>query len=165
VILSPKIFLDECIAHPIAPRLQQHYLPAYPSLKVRHLLEEYRAHRCDSVWVPNLAKQGGWIVITKDRGKHGTAGKLRKPRLPELCVEYKVTCVAISNKLGHAKAAEIQEAIGEVMVNIEPIYAAPPGTIIKLGIEFSTGNIKSYRLRVGNVSLGSFLESQVERPI
>ena len=159
MILSPKIFLDECIAHPIAARLLHYYTPAYPSLKVRHLFEEYRAKRCDSVWVPNLAEQGGWIIITKDRGKHSSQGKSGKPRLPDLCIEYKITCVAISNKLGHAKAAEIQEAIDEAMRNIQAIYAAPAGTIVKLGIEYTKGDIKHYSLRVGNVSLGSFLTS------
>jgi PIN domain-containing protein len=158
VILSPKIFLDECVAHPIAVRLVSHYSPAHPSIEVRHLFDEYRKSRCDSVWVPNLARQGGWIVITKDRGKHTIAGKVRKPRLPELCVAYGVTCVTFTGKLGHAKATEIQEAIDEVMRNIEPIYAAPAGTIIKIGMDFAKGNIKRYVLRVGQRSLGSFLE-------
>lgn len=156
MILSPKIFLDECVAHPIAARLLHYYTPAYPSLKVRHLFEEYRAKRCDSVWVPSLAQQGGWIVVTKDRGKHSA---IDKPRLPELCVEYKVTCVAFTGKLGQAKATEIQEAIDEVMRNIEPIYAAPQGTIIKLGMDYAKGRIKRYVLRVGKISLGAFIES------
>src|SRR5439155_9170257 len=114
------------------------------------------AKRCDSVWVTGLAQQGGWIVITKDRGKHSTIGK---PRLPDLCIEYKVTCVAFTGKLGQAKATEIQEAIDEVMRNVEPIYAAPPGTIIKLGMDYGKGNVKRYVLRVGNISLGAFVES------
>jgi hypothetical protein len=70
-----------------------------------------------------------------------------------------------TGKLGHAKATEIQEAIGEVMRNIEPIYTAPVGTIIKLGMDFAPGNIKRYALRVGQRSLGTFLESMIERPV
>lgn len=154
MILAPKIFLDQCIARPIGVRLVAHYSPAHPSLKVRHLCDEYREGRCDSVWVPNLAKQGGWIVVTKDRGK----GKSDKPRLPELCVEYGLTCIALTSKLGQAKSTEHQEALDEVMRNIGPVYAAPAGTVIKLAMDFAKGGIKRYVLRVGANSLGAFLE-------
>lgn len=157
MILSPKIFLDQCVAYPIAVRLTNHYSPAYPSMKVRHLLDEYRAGRCDSVWLPNLAQEGGWIIVSKDLGRHSKAGG--KPSLPELCAQYGVTCVALTGKLGNAKAAEHQEALDEVMRNVAPIYQAPKGTIIKLGMDYLKGGIKRYALRVRQRSLGVFLES------
>ena len=113
MILSPKLFIDQCIAHPIAIRLVNHYSPAYPSIKVRHLLDEYRQSRCDSVWLPNLAKEGGWIVVSKDRGQHPKSGG--KPSLPELCIEYRVTCIAFTGGLSNAKSVDHQEALDEVM--------------------------------------------------
>ncbi len=158
MILSPKIFLDQFLAYPIAARLVHYYSPAYPSIKVRHLIDEYRANRCDSVWLPNLAQQGGWIVVSKDRGRH-KIGKGGKPSLPILCDQYGVTCVAFTGKLGNTVATEHQEALDEVMRNIGVIYQAPKGTIIKLGMDYARGGIKRYALRVKQRSLGVFLES------
>jgi hypothetical protein len=126
-------------------------------MKIRHLLDEYRENRCDSVWLPNLAQQGGWIVISKDRGRHSKAKG--KPSLPELCAQYGVTCVAFTGKLGNAKATEHQEALDEVMRNVAPIYQAQKGTIIKLGMDYLKGGIKRYALRVKQQGLGAFLES------
>jgi hypothetical protein len=79
--------------------------------------------------------------------------------LPDLCGQYGVTCVAFTGKLGNAKASEHQEALDEVMRNIAPIYQAPKGTIIKLGMDYLKGGIKRYALRVRQRSLGIFLES------
>jgi hypothetical protein len=47
------------------------------------------------------------------------------------------------------------------MRNIGPTYTAPTGTIIKIDMDFAMGNIKRYALRVGQRSLGSFLESLI----
>jgi len=45
------------------------------------------------------------------------------------------------------------------MRNIGPIYQAPKGTIIRLGMDYLKGGIKRYALRVKQQSLGAFLES------
>jgi hypothetical protein len=139
--------------------LENHFRPAYPSIKVRHLVDEYRQDRCDSVWLPNLAAEGGWTVISKDGGQHSKSSG--KPSLPELCIEYGVTCVAFTGGLGNARAVDHQEALNEVMANIEPIYQAPKGTIIKIGRDFVKGGIKRYALRVKQRSLGVFLGTLV----
>jgi hypothetical protein len=53
-----------------------------------------------------------------------------------------------------------QEALDEIMRNLEPIYQAPAGTHIRLTVQMRKGGLKGFGLQVNDgLGLGSFLES------
>lgn len=159
MILSPKLLIDVCVARPVSTRILNHYADIYPSLRVEHLTDIYRQSRCDSSWVPSLAKEGGWIIITADKGKDK-----HKPMLPQLCRDYKVTCVLMSSSLHGKGVAMHQEVLNEVLRNITPIYKAPLGTVISIGQIQEKGGFVKFAFRINRpgkpqISLGSFLEN------
>jgi len=111
------------------------------------------------VWVKNLAQEGGWIGVSADKGKDK-----KKPRLPDLCREYGLTCVVMTNSLHQKGVASHQEVLHEILRNIEAIYRAPNGTIISIGQMQERGGIVKFALRINRpqrpqISLGAFLEN------
>jgi hypothetical protein len=157
VIVNPKLFVDACVARPTSFKVLDHYKQVYPSLRVEHLTDKFRQSRCDSVWIKTLASEGGWIVITADRGKDKS-----KPSLPRLCEEYGITCVTMTKSVAEKGSGTHLEVLHEVLRNAEPIYRTPPGTIISLGME--SGEIIRFAFRINRpkkpqISLAAFLAS------
>ena len=159
MILSPKLFIDTCVAKPLSNRILNYYTAVYPSIQITHLTDFYRQSRCDSKWLPNLANEGGWIAVSADHGRDKT-----KPSLPQLCRDYKVSCVLMTDTLHKKGQMMHQEVLHEILRNIKPIYAAPPGTVISIGQIQERGGIVKFAFRINRVgkpqiSLGSFLQN------
>lgn len=130
-------------------------------MQIQHLTDYYRASRCDSVWVKNLASEGGWIAISHDQGHDKT-----RPKLPVLCREYGLTCILMSSALHQQGVKMHMEVIHEVLRNAEAIYKAPPGSVIKLCQTQERGGIVKFMFRVTRkdgppVSLGVFLDGLI----
>lgn len=156
--ISPKLLIDVCVAPTVSKKTSDHYASIYPSIKVEPLINHYRQNRCDSVWIRSLAHEGGWIIVSADKGKDK-----RKPALPQLCREYKVTCVIMSSSLHQKGGAMHQEVLNEILRNIASIYRAPLGTIISIGQIQEKGGLVKFAFRINRpgktqISLSSFLE-------
>lgn len=122
MIPGPKLFIDACVARPLNHRILVHYRSVFPALQITHLTDVYRQSRCDSVWVKNLAAEGGWIVITADHGRDKS-----QPMLPQLCGEYGLTCVTMTSTLHQKGVAMHQAVLHEILRNMEPIYRGACG--------------------------------------
>jgi hypothetical protein len=110
--------------------------------------------------VPDLARKGGWVIITADKGTDR-----KKPSLPQLCREYKITCVAMTNSLAQKGTAMHQEVLHEIIRNIAAIYKAPLGTVISIGQTGQHGALIKFAFRVNRpgkpqISLETLLEEE-----
>ena len=89
-----------------------------------HVAKYFEAGRKDNEWIPAIASEGNWIVISSDRGRRANDGG----KLPALCVQYKVTHVLLSAKL-HAKSSQIKRAAFVlVWPQIVATHSAVPGS-------------------------------------
>lgn len=157
--LRPKLLIDVCVAPRASDKIVNFYTHIYPSLRIVPLIEIYRQNRSDAVWVKSLALEGGWIVVSADKGKDR-----KKPRLPQLCRDYRVTCVIMSSSLQNKGSATHQEVLHAILENIMPIYKAPGGTVISIGQIQEKGGLVRFAFRINRpkrpqISLSSFLET------
>lgn len=91
-----RFFFDECLSKPVVENQITQSLRLYGSdADVAHLLSKFKSQTPDGVWVPKLANEGGWIVISTDRGKHSK----KSEKLPLICRAYGVSHVLLSGKL------------------------------------------------------------------
>lgn len=89
-----------------------------------HVCDFFLEGTNDDVWIPRIGQEGGWIVITTDRGK----GSARGGKLPRLCLENKITHVLLSPALHRKKGAEKVGALVLLWGQIEGLSAEVPGT-------------------------------------
>ncbi|MBI3099728.1 MAG: hypothetical protein HYY93_16075 [Planctomycetes bacterium] len=59
-----KVLIDNCLSPRLAQALR---ILEEESCEVRHLLEEFSKDPGDIVWIRDLARRGGWFVISLDR--------------------------------------------------------------------------------------------------
>ncbi|MFZ1933546.1 MAG: hypothetical protein WCB27_21790 [Thermoguttaceae bacterium] len=91
-----RFFLDECLSHLVVERQIRDSLQLYGAdAEVAHLLTKFPKGMPDLEWIPELSKEGGWIVISPDRGSHSK----KDERLPDICREMDVTHVIMSAAL------------------------------------------------------------------
>ena len=93
--MPAKFSFDECVPCPAMERLQDRIAKTRvypPDLVFAHLVKKLKQGVLDDEWIPQVALEGGWLIITSDGGK----SKSRGGKLPELCVEYKVSHLIFS---------------------------------------------------------------------
>lgn len=79
-----KFFLDNCLSPHHATAL--HALSAHDECEVRHLAEVFdKRNTPDEEWLPELSRQGGWIVVS------GDLRIFKSPQLRQVWVESKLT--------------------------------------------------------------------------
>jgi hypothetical protein len=88
-----------------------------------HIRDYFGEKTPDSLWVPKMAEEGGWIVITSDGGKQSKKGD----KLPELCEEHGVTHVVMSQKLHHKRSHEKIAAVVSLWEQIATLDSVPVG--------------------------------------
>lgn len=88
-----RFLFDECVPKPSMIELAKMLLPARPEFA--HICDKLTSGILDNDRVPQISKEGGWIIITGDRGKRQSLGG----KLPDLCREHKVTHVIFSSGL------------------------------------------------------------------
>ena len=94
---QPARFLfDECLSRPAVERQICDLLHLYGvDAEIAHLLSKFPPATPDKEWIPEIAKQGGWIIVTSDRGTHSR----KDERLPMICRDFGVTHVLLSGSL------------------------------------------------------------------
>jgi len=124
-VKPPARFLfDECLSRPAVEELASR--KQFEAVSLVGLLGEQGV--LDSEWIPRIAADGRWIVITTDAGKRPSRGG----KLPRLCREHKVTHVVISSTIHRKRTQEKLEALVAVWDEIARLNEAPPGTRFKL---------------------------------
>ena len=101
----------------------------------RHVCDFFQQGTYDSVWIPQIASEEGWIVITSDGGRNPSKGG----KLPELCREHKITHVILSPTLHNKTAADKVAALLLVWNEIELLQKVPPGSRFKLRYKHTKG--------------------------
>jgi hypothetical protein len=93
-VTQPIRFLfDECISWRVVEGQLAQSLELYaPHATVAHFAKKFPCGTKDRVWVPQIANEGGWIVVSMDRGTHSKV----EERLPLICRAFQVTHVLLS---------------------------------------------------------------------
>lgn len=141
-----KFLFDECLGEPMMKKLQE-MVSGSPHFK--HLREIFEQKTPDSEWIPEIAREGGWVVITSDNAKRSNRGG----KLPRLCKEHKVTHILFSPALHSKRADEKLAALVLMWAQIAEVHKEPPGTGFKL----------RYRDRADKQGLGIVLEKVVDK--
>lgn len=151
-----KLFFDECVGSPrLIKALQQFYtdVDGHCEAQFARLQEKFASGEGDETWLKQLSQEGGWIVITKDRGKSGG------PKLPALCPKLKITHVAMLGTLEQGTVEAWKQAFVDVWQSLKLAPMLPPGTRIKL--RYITMTPTRAGLYIGNHLLR---ESHIESP-
>ena len=114
----------------------------------------------DQDWIPKIAEEGGWVVISPDKGKHSRV----EERLPALCLEYGITHLLLSAKVHDKSAEEKIKAVCDLWVQIEALADLANGSRYHMKIR-SIGNGADYTFYIhpdakfGNGKSGSATQS------
>ena len=134
--LTKKFLFDECLGKPLMELLHQ---LVSSECEFLHICDFFASGTPDAVWIPEIAKAGGYIVITADAGKNP---KKKERKLPDLCAEYKVTHVIMSAKLHEQKGQEKVAALASVWDEIDALEKEPPGSRFRLRFKDSKSLIQ-----------------------
>lgn len=128
----PRFLFDECLSRPAVAELTT--IKQIQSASLVDLLGRQGA--LDSEWIPRIAAEGRWVVITADGGKQRSRGG----KLPRICREQGVTHVIVSSKIHAMRTQEKLEILLKVWDQIERVAEAPPGTRFKLRFRPAKGS-------------------------
>jgi hypothetical protein len=78
---SQKFLFDECIGRPLVERLRT-FLQVGDD-EIVSILDRQKEGVLDEDWVPEIAADGCWVVVSADRGRLASKGA----KLPRLCRE------------------------------------------------------------------------------
>lgn len=117
-----KFLFDECLGKPLVDQLRT--LCGESADRFASILDRQAEGVADEEWIPLLAAEGDWIVLSADRGKIVTRGA----KLPNLCREYKITHVLLSAKV-HRQPAMVKLHIFATIWPklVEKVESAEPG--------------------------------------
>jgi hypothetical protein len=123
----PKFFFDECAIGPRAVRDIRSTLElSSHKIIVEHLFTYFKIGTPDDVWIPKIAEEEGWVIITAD------SGKKRGPKLPELCVEYEITHVLMSPSIAKLSTYGRIRAFHDNILDLIEASDAKKGTRFRL---------------------------------
>jgi len=126
-----RFFFDECLSHLVVERQIRDSLQLYGAdAEIAHLFNKFNRGTPDKVWVPELSAEGGWIVISADRGAHSR----KDERLPLICRDLDVTHVLLSASLHRRDMHYKFSAINSCWKDLIDAASAPPGTGFSIGL-------------------------------
>lgn len=126
-----RFFFDECLSHLVVERQIRDSLQLYGAdAEVAHLFGKFSEGMPDAKWIPELSKEGGWIVISSDRGTHSR----KDERLPLICRELDVTHVLLSASLHRRNMYYKSLAITTCLPSLIDAASYPPGTGFSLSL-------------------------------
>lgn len=140
---SLKLFFDECCSKRLAKRISDACSTDNLNIHAKHL-SEFGCGKADEDWLPLLEKQGGWIVITADRGKNP-----KKQKLPRICSSLGITHISLTPALIKAGYQAHEDALISVFPEIIHIHLLPRGTKVSLGFKW----IKKHTERIAVLSI------------
>lgn len=91
-----RLLIDECLP----PKIISIYLSGHINLSgdgvaAVHIKDYLGDGKKDPAWVPKIARDQRWCVLSKDKGANST----RLDALPIICAEHNVTLIRISEAL------------------------------------------------------------------
>ena len=86
-----RFLFDECVSRPVVETQIAESLLLYGA-EASVDLGKYSRGVKDRVWIPEIAEEGGWIVVSMDPGQHSR----KSERLPIICRAFRVTHVTLS---------------------------------------------------------------------
>jgi PIN like domain len=90
-----------------------------------HILDFQKQGVLDEEWIPRIAKEGGWIVVTSDRGRRGPK---KGAKLPIVCKRHGVTHIALSATVVKKSSFEKLGIILQVWPEMKKLADAPKGS-------------------------------------
>lgn len=130
---SPRFLFDECLPAPAIRALAESHQTEFASLVA--MLGEQGV--VDEKWIPLIATEGRWVVITSDGGRQRSRGA----KLPDLCREHNVTHVVITSSIHSKKTADKLRILSESWDRIvQAVTEAPPGTRFRLRYKPAKGS-------------------------
>jgi hypothetical protein len=107
-----------------------------------HHLAKYPQGVKDRIWIPEIAAEGGWIVVSMDRGMHSRVSE----RLPLICQAFRVTHVMLSSGLGKRTMYYRALAIEDRWSHLIEAASHPAGTGFSLRMH-ETQKSHSFQLK------------------
>jgi hypothetical protein len=141
VTLPVRFFFDECLSRPVVESDLVRSLSLYgSSAEIAHLLTKFGGGGVkDPEWVPILAHETGWIVISADQGKNSK----KSEKLPEICRAYGVTHAILSRGLHKRNMYYKSLAIVSLWGKLHALADEPRGGGYRITM---TGETASFRL-------------------
>jgi hypothetical protein len=143
-VTQPIRFLfDECISRPIVEAQVAQSIALYGAdATVAHFLSRYPCGVKDPIWIPEIAKEGGWVIVSMDRGTHSK----KSERLPIICRAFRVTHVMLSRGLEKRTMFYRATAIEACWPDLIAAAQEPPGTGYVLSMHHARSTV-SFRFR------------------
>jgi hypothetical protein len=126
-----KLIIDECLSEPVVESLRPFLVKAGVSFDLQSVVKYQREGVADKVWIPKIAADGGWVVISSDRGKRNKSEKVDE-KLPYLCRLHRVTHVLLSGTIHNEKAFAKGQALVAVWQQLLEAGDVKRGTRFKL---------------------------------
>lgn len=120
---SLKIIFDNTSSPRLARDLAGFYDYDFPNLEVVHLRDKFKPNAKDPEWLESIRSEGGWIVISGDRGKMCAVD-----RLPIICQALKITHVLTSATIQSNGYPATKQAIASTWREIVALASYPAGT-------------------------------------
>jgi hypothetical protein len=135
---------DDCLGRPVMQKIHASQVGADSLIAL--VADKYRCGIADELWIPQLAVEGGWVVITSDKARQSGV----KTKLPALCLEYGVTHILVAQSIGMMKTEEKATAILFVWEKILLASSAAPGTRYSMKLATSRSQL-SRGIRIDRV--------------
>ncbi len=139
-----RFLFDECISWKVVEGQLAASLELYsPGAVLAHLRKKFTQGIKDRVWIPQIAEEGGWIIISMDRGKHSNV----PDRLPLICQQFHVTHATLSGGLAKRSMYFRATAIEACWPALVSAGSEPSGTGFRLSMKESASGVVSFRLQ------------------
>jgi hypothetical protein len=123
------LFFDQCLSARLPAIVKQTYAEdCQGGIRAVHLSDWFKRDEDDSVWIPMLTGEPGWIVITADRG-----GDPKKEKLPLLCSRHHITHISMTPNFHKAGYLVHKHGILMLFHQICGCLKLPNGTRVSLG--------------------------------
>ncbi len=140
-----RLTADECVAPKRFRELIPELLANNPPIHAVHLLDLMRRQGVrDDVWARVLGRQGGWIMLTGDRGRT----RAGSPRLPVVLPLERVTGVFLTGALQSAGGDVKVAAVRWLVQRITTVAEAPAGTRFAIGRHGAGFRLQEWPLRM-----------------
>lgn len=126
-----KLIFDECLSEPVVEALRPFLERVGVKLTLQAVVKYQRDAVPDKEWIPAIAREGGWIVISSDRGMRNKRERFDE-KLPYLCRAHRVTHVLLSGTIHNLNAFGKGQAIVAVWRELVATADATRGTRFKL---------------------------------
>jgi hypothetical protein len=97
---------------------------SHDGCEFKHIKEFQQQGIVDEKWVPDIAKDKCWIIISADRSKQKSKGE----KLRTVCKRHDVTLVELSQKIHHLPTTQKIGIILTIWPDLMKVAGAPPGT-------------------------------------